>query len=330
MIQMIVFDMRLRTFLPKLLAFLCLLTIYAVAVSAQTSPAFQAKYKIAESADVRILDDNIWDYSLDTIPPKWKEIGEDPRDFVRAPQFARLITDYMPDVLTLQEYSSHMHDELYPRISKEGYVIAWESGEDWNNTPVFYYEKTMEPLYVKYHKYTPEQWCNRGTKSFTSIVLKRKSDGKVFSVINTHLWWKSDHVQPGSTMARAAQLRLIMAEAEIIRAKFGNIPLFVVGDMNCEENTVPLQQLIQAGYAPCYKIATKYGDNNNGHHICGPHDGYSKQSRRKGPDRETGAIDHWLLLDTEGKAQVVVFDCIMEEYTVRLTDHYPLLVDFKL
>ena len=157
---MIVFDMRLRTFLPKLLAFLCLLTIYAIAVSAQTRPAFQAKYKIAESADVRILDDNIWDYSLDTIPPKWKEIGEDPRDFVRAPQFARLITDYMPDVLTLQEYSSHMHDELYPRISKEGYVIAWESGEDWNNTPVFYYEKTMEPLYVKYHKYTPEQWCN--------------------------------------------------------------------------------------------------------------------------------------------------------------------------
>lgn len=64
--------------------------------SAQKSPAFGAKFKIAEGADLRILDDNIWDYSQDTIPPRWKEIGEDPRDFKRAPQFARLVKDYMP------------------------------------------------------------------------------------------------------------------------------------------------------------------------------------------------------------------------------------------
>ena len=322
--------MRHQTFFLKLTATLCFIVLAAVTVSAQNSPAFKAKYRIAEPANLRILDDNIWDYSLDTIPPKWQEMGVDPRDFVRAPQFAGLVTDYMPDVLTLQEYSSHMHAEFYPRIAKEGYVIAWESGKDWNNTPIFYYEKTMEPLYVKYHKYTPSQWCNRGTKSFTSIVLKRKSDGEVFSVVNTHLWWKSDAMQPGSTMARASQLRLIMAEVEIIRAKFGNIPVFVIGDMNCEEKTVPLQQMIQEGYKQCYKIATKYGDKNNGHHICGPNDGFSKESTRVAPDREGGAIDHCLLLDTEGKAQVVVFDCIMEEYTVKLTDHYPLLVDFKL
>lgn len=330
MIRTIVNVMRFRTYLIWLVAFLCFMTLSAAVSSAQQSPAFNARYKIARSADIRILDDNIWDYSLDTIPPKWKEMGEDPRDFVRAPQFARLVTDYMPDVLTLQEYSSHMHDELYPRINKDGYVIAWKSGEDWNNTPIFYHENTMEPLYVKFHKYTPAQWCNRGTKSFTSIVLKRKSDGGVFSVINTHLWWKSDRMQPGSTMARASQLRLIMAEAEIIRAKFGEIPVFVVGDMNCEENTVPLQQLIQGGYVPCYKVAVEYGDNNNGHHICGPNDGFSKKSTRVSPDREGGAIDHCLLLDTAGKTQVIVFDCIMDEYIVKLTDHYPLLVDFKL
>lgn len=118
------------------------------AASAQKSPAFKAKYKIAEDADLRILDDNIWDYSQDTIPPRWKEIGEDPRDFKRAPQFARLVKDYMPDVFAFQEYSSHMHKEFYPLVQKSGYVIAWESKEDWNNTPIFYNEKTMEPLYV--------------------------------------------------------------------------------------------------------------------------------------------------------------------------------------
>ena len=127
-------------------------TVAAVAMCtlaySQTSPSLKAKFKLAEGADLRILNDNIWDYSQDTIPPKWKEIGEDPRDFVRAPQFARLVTDYMPDVLTLQEYSSHMHAEFYPRVQDAGYVIAWESKEDWNNTPIFYYPETMELLYV--------------------------------------------------------------------------------------------------------------------------------------------------------------------------------------
>lgn len=31
------------------------------------------------------------------------------------------------------------------------------------------YSKTLEPLYVNYNKYTPEQWCNHGSKSFTSL-----------------------------------------------------------------------------------------------------------------------------------------------------------------
>ena len=76
-----------------------------------------------------------------------------------------------------------MHKEFYPLIQKSGYVIAWESKEDWNNTPIFYNEKTMEPLYVFYNKYTPEQWCNHGSKSFTSAVFRHKSDGKVFDCI---------------------------------------------------------------------------------------------------------------------------------------------------
>lgn len=313
---------------------LCIVTlmmqIFSISSVAQVSPSAKSKYRIAEGADLRILINNVWEYSKDTIPPKWQEIGEDPRDFVRSPQFARLITEHMPDVFGLQEYSSHMHDEFYHRVTSSGYVIAWESKEDWNNTPIFYHGATVEPVYVNFNKFTPELWCNRGTKSFTSAVFRRKSDGKMFALINTHLWWKSDKVQPGSTQARAAQVRLIMAEAEMIRSKYGNIPVLVTGDMNCEENTIPIQQMIQYGYKPCYKVATTYGDNNNGHHICSPKDGYSTNSRRKGPDRETGAIDHCLIYDTSDQAEIKVFDCIMEEYTVKLTDHYPLLIDIRL
>ena len=41
-----------------------------------------------------------------------------------------------------------MHKEFYPLVQKDGYVIAWESKKDWNNTPIFYNSKTLEPLYT--------------------------------------------------------------------------------------------------------------------------------------------------------------------------------------
>ena len=94
-------------------AFVIGLSVHGPIADAQRGTAFDARFKIAEGADLRILDDNIWDYSKDTIPPKWKAIGEDPRDFKRAPLFARLIKDYLPDVFAFQEYSDHMHKEFY-------------------------------------------------------------------------------------------------------------------------------------------------------------------------------------------------------------------------
>ena len=322
----------MRNFLKTLVTMALSLGCIAVA---NAEPGLRAesprgKYKVAKGADLRILDDNIWDYSKDTIPPAWQKLGEDPRDSVRGPQFARLISDYAPDVFALQEYSKHMHDVFYPLVQKKGYQIAYESGKNWNNTPIFYKPDELELLYVKFNLYTPSEWCNHGSKSYTSAVFKRKKDGKIFALVGTHLWWKSDKAKAGSTQARASQVRLIMAEVEGILAKYKDIPVFVVGDMNCEENTVPMQQFIQAGYVPCYKAATVYGDNHNGHHICSPADGYSMASRRKADTREGGAIDHLFIYDPAGTAEVKVFDCIMEEYTVKLTDHYPNIIDVRL
>lgn len=316
-----------RQFLTAFFAAVCLLPVSA---QVRATMADGSKYPIVAGANLRILDDNIWDYSKETLPPAWEKIGADCRDNVRAPQFAGLIADYMPDVFGFQEYSSHMHAEFYPLVEKMGYKIAWENPVPWNNTPIFYNPETVELNYVNYNLYTPEQWSNHGSKSFTSAVFTRREGGEQFALLCTHLWWKSDSAQPGSTQARASQVRMMLAEAEILTAKFGDIPVIVMGDMNCYEDSVPLQQFIQEGFIPCYKAATVYGDNHNGHHVCSPGDGFSKESRRRSPEREGGAIDHLLIKAPEGKAEVKVFDCIMEEYTVKLTDHYPNLLDIKL
>lgn len=280
--------------------------------------------------NLRILVDNIWDYSAETLPKAWEQAGIDCRDKHRAPQFAQMVRAYMPDVLALQEYNRHMHNEFYPLIQAYGYEIAYDSGDGpWNNTPLFFLKDSVELKEVKYHLYTPEQWCNAGTKSFAWAVFRQKSTGTVFALMNTHLWWKSDKAQPGSTMARAAQIRLLMADAEIIRQKY-DCPIFVVGDMNSEEPSVPIQQFLQAGYLPCHSIATVYANKDNGHHVCSPSEVGRRESKRKSVKREVGAIDHCLLYNAKEGDEVKVFDCIQSYFTVLLTDHYPNLIDAAL
>ena len=279
--------------------------------------------------NLRILDDNIWDYSLDTIPDVWKKAGIDCRDDARAPEFAQLVRAYMPDVVTLQEYNNHMHVRLFPVLQQYGYAMANNpSVGPWAHTPIMYNPGNIELIEAHNTLYTPEQWSNRGTKSFTVAVFRHKATGKTFAVLNTHLWWQGDGRMPGSTYARASQVRLMMAEAELIKSKY-NCVMFITGDMNCEESTIPIQQFIQAGYVQCYKAATVYGNRDNGHHICAPKEVGVRQSRRKGADREIGAIDHCLMYNTQD-TEVKIFDCIQAYFTVKLTDHYPNLIDVRL
>ena len=216
-----------------------------------------------------------------------------------------------------------------PLIRQYGYRIAYEGDGAWNNTPIFYNPETVEAVDVNYVLYTPACWSNIGSKSFTSAVFRKKDTGRTFAVINTHLWWTSETAQPGSTYARAAQVRLMMAEAEVLKSKYG-CTIFVTGDMNSYEDSLPMSQFIEGGYTPCYEAATDAADNCNGHHICGPKDGYSRKSRRRSPDRKNGAIDHCFLYNAQEGVSVKVFDCITARFTVKLTDHYPNLIDADL
>ena len=282
-----------------------------------------------KGTDIRILDDNIWEYNAETIPEAWQKAGIDCRDDHRAPQFAQLVRAYMPDIVLLQEYSHHMHDRFYPLIQRYGYQIAWESKEDWDCTPIFYRTDQLQLIESNFMLYTPDRWSNHGTKSYTSSVFCHKITGDTLACISTHLWWQSEAKVPGSTFARAAQVRLVMAEAEAIKAKY-NCTIFVAGDMNCEEQVIPIQQFIEGGYIPCYKDAELRSDNQNGHHVCSPTYVGIRKSNRKSPERQLGAIDHCFIFNAQYGARVRNFECLTPWFTVLLTDHYPNLIDARL
>ena len=336
----------------RALAFDPAFRLYKVRVLADWDPAVLTSADIwpdapsmpatrCEGTNLRIFDDNIWQYDSKNIPKAWVPLKVDPRDSVRSIGFAKLVADYAPDIVTLQEYSSHMDIYLAPKLRALGFTNAIEKGESWNFTPIFYDSTAVELLKVNYNLYKPQTFSNANTKSYTSAVFRHKGNGKVFALINTHLWYQGDKTQPGSTMARAAQIRLMMAEAEMLKAAY-KCPIFMMGDMNCEEDTVPIRQLLDAGYMPCYKVATVFGDNQNGHHICSAV-GYSAKSQRRGPTRAEGALDHFFIYNADGSGteasqaasstsgtEVLVYYCITDAYTLPLTDHYPNYVDVKL
>ncbi len=289
----------------------------------ETDPAVRC-----EGTNLRIFDDNIWQYDGEKIPEAWVPLGIDPRDSVRSIGFAKMVADHRPDIVTLQEYSSHMDARLAPKLESLGFTNACPEDGTWNFTPVFYDSTAVELLRVNYNLYTPSQFSNANTKSFTSAVFRHRGTGKTFAVINTHLWWKPEEKQPGSTMARASQIRLMMAEADMIKAEYGCV-VFMMGDMNTEEDTVPMKQLLDEGYVPCYKSAKVFGDDHNGHHRCDP-GGFSAESSRKGPDRATGALDHFLVHNAGEGTEILSYVCMMDEYTLPLTDHYPNYADIKL
>ena len=313
----------------KVLSFDPAFRLYKVRVLPDWNPEWTSiPEQRCAGANLRIFDDNIWQNDGERIPEPWIPLQTDPRDSVRSIGFAKLVSDYKPDLVTLQEYSKHMDRYLAPKLGALGLTNACREGESWNYTPVFYDSTAVELLKVHYNLYRPAQFSNVNTKSYTSAVFRHRESGKVFAVINTHLWYKRDNTQPGSMMARAAQVRLMMAEAEIIKAEYG-CTVFVMGDMNCEEDTVPIRQLLEEGYTPCYKAAKVFGDTQNGHHRCSAA-GFSAVSDRRGPDRETGALDHFFVHNAPEETEVLVYYCITDKYTLPLTDHYPNYVDVKL
>ena len=297
-----------------------------------------------EGTNLRILDDNIWQYDDEkNVPDVWKAVGKDCRNSVRYRALAELTLAYRPDILTLQEYSSAMDKYLAPELEKYGYVNCTQ-GEDshWNFTPIFYNKATVKPEESKYVLYTPKDFSNVGTKSLTAAAFTLNENGKRFCIINTHLWYKEERTTPGSDMARASQLRLCMAIGEQLLAKYKNddgsdLPLFMMGDLNSTLHSTGIQQMLDAGYKPVQDVATVYGDRRCGHHVCSAKEGFSRKTYRKGTSEDFfGAIDHFLVYShhTDGKiyggAEVKVFHRIYSYFTIEFTDHYPNYADIRL
>ncbi|MBE6705577.1 MAG: hypothetical protein E7583_09960 [Ruminococcaceae bacterium] len=188
----------------------------------------------------RIMTSNIWgDYFGNPVEE-------------RAQNFINIFSRYSPDVIGIQEATTHWYkSELFDWLTNNYYLAGSEyfadgtankikiNGEyfDSTNYTVLAYKKGKYELYEKgMERYfnTPDP-----SKVVTWAVLRDVETDKVFGVCDTHLWWKyrneDDH------KLRAANARQMVNVMKHLSQKYG-CPVFAMGDFNslpdCEAYTL--------------------------------------------------------------------------------------------
>lgn len=209
-------------------------------IALKTGDSWEAKESVPanveKSGEMRIMFHNVWGYI--------NADGSNPIS-MRPDVALSVYQSYQPDVLCLQECSNAYRTggKALFRWLGENYTEVSFPNEGGTGNPIFYNKMLFEAVETGYKK------SRSGDKGTTYAVLRRKSDGKLFGVTNSHFAANTNagddpvlgneyRVQDAETMA---------ATAQAIVAKYGKISVFSGGDFNTNKNGDPYQALTKAG-----------------------------------------------------------------------------------
>lgn len=278
---------------------------------------------------IRIMSNNQW--KCDENQPYWAERGLDCSAENREKGFASIYQRFAPDIIGLQEVSALMADHLMRNLQALGLPFALVWGRD---TPVLYRHDKFELVdsdFLVYPRSVPGlegEYNNSDTKSYAVAVFRAKENGRMFGIMSTHLWWKSDdptssHYQPGSGIARAYQIGIAIDRLNELAADYP-IPQIVMGDFNTPYDSEPVRMAFSKGFAHAHDVAVEYRAETNGMHPCGP--AILGPYEPKGFDK---AIDH-IFVRNVPDGFVRRFEREMPEDYLVLSDHAPVWIDAEL
>ncbi len=204
-----------------------------------------------KSADERLKDnENIIVASYNTAAP-WGSALDGTQSSKRVKLFAQQINDRLPDTLGVQELNPIWHEKMEKYLPQYEYYGVLRGGDDSEKKSemngIFYLKDKYELLESNtfWISNTPDveskydgAGCNR---TFSYVVLKNKTTGKIFAHINTHL----DNV---SSAAQNLGGTLIAEKSDEIIEKYGNIAVAVTGDFNQYSSGVSCQALVNKGF----------------------------------------------------------------------------------
>lgn len=186
----------------------------------------------------------------------------------RAPKLYDNYLYYHPDLIGFQEVNPILHEKLIePLINQAGYakVRAWpdpQNKQDFeiNSLSKRYPEVNFFPILYRSDRFDEVEsgfYMYRSTfthtKGVTWAVLRERSSNYLLAHINTHAAvMLSIYEIENKTPQMAEDWRIdncvqILDTIEAIRSKFGDIPVFVTGDFNSNENSQSYERYIEAG-----------------------------------------------------------------------------------
>ncbi len=255
-------------------------------------------------------------YSSDIAAELGSNVGNRPE------LLASIYLEYLPDVIGLQEYSSNMNSlslllaDSYTQVDLSSEISAY--GMSRLYTPIFYRSDKLE-LVDKGFVLFDRAYNNSDSKGASYAVFRHRQGGEMFTVCNTHFWWKSGEEHDA---ARVANARAI---AELMKEMSGT--LFVIGDFNSNVSSEAYAVLLNSGLTDAQGAADITEDCNT-YHSYPSYD--SENNVFYGSPMPVGghskAIDH-IFVDSAGADGVLKLDIITSEDALNTSDHCPIYID---
>lgn len=287
-------------------------------------------YQKSDESHLRIMSNNVWDYGINN--NTWIAKGESSDNRNRFRQMAKVYLAYVPDVLSFQELSPRQYysNFMLSEINKTGRNYKFVDGVftfyvERNHTPIIYNEDTLTLIESGAYVFPRGKGQNHDTKSYTWGYFEVKSSGYRFIAFSTHLWWKKDSAQPGSSLLRAEQMTMICNKANELIAKYG-CPVFVMGDFNCRSSANEFQTMFRYDFADCHEIATEYSSNSSGRYVCNVN---SFSYKPNAGTYKKNSIDHILVKNLK-KSRVLTYNYALPNFFGKLSDHAPVYIDVRI
>lgn len=163
-----------------------------------------------------------------------------------------LIKKYNPDVFGVQEALHNQMMDLKNNLTEYDFVgVGRDDGKEKGEYSAIFYKKAKYEVQIQNTFWLSETPSLPGSKSWdaaitrvaTFALLKEKSTGKSFLILNTHF----DHIGKEARKNSASIIKVYLRgfiEGASIKADNSNLPIIMTGDFNSEPTEEPYQVMI--------------------------------------------------------------------------------------
>lgn len=291
-------------------------------------------YAYTKSGDYRVMFYNVlWESQ--------SQMGNEDKPGERNYLQARMIEEYMPDVIGVEERNKSKTDEagdmnlnlLLALLGYEEVDVEVKNAILTNCTPIYYNPEAMTPLESGYLNYKNQSssagTTDKASKSITWAVFETNLNEKVI-VAATHMCTQDDAI--GAKQAKEA-LEIL----DGLVAKY-NAPVVLGGDFNAYTNEECYKYYTEkGGYEEVIAKCSEFASYLKAHHRYPMFLGFRDMPEfsRMYPitsgivEDNSGSVDH-ILVNKSESFDLKVFGVVVDDLTLSASDHFPIFVDFSI